>query len=279
MQGRLLPCQVSLRSEHNTHAEVFARFIVDDTTGFMTIKASWSNDEIGNIEGKETVAVETTRTSLRQHEGLGDNAIGIDVTEIKARKKTIVATGTQHEPARVGAPVVERLGVVGVGPIHKAVFAGREVEQPEVGLMMPNAELAKVGERVAEETSVVGRSGEGHRLILSLGIDNGVYTVAKVSRCRIEIDTAEIIANRVKLMAVLRKGTSCTEIERAAISREDWEGLIDRVLLEQGRKQQLILLDVIDLEVGSGIKHLNTVVVSTMERLARGVGRIGDITA
>ena len=41
----------------------------------MTIETSRSNDEVGNIEGKETIPIKTARISLRQHEGLGDNAV------------------------------------------------------------------------------------------------------------------------------------------------------------------------------------------------------------
>ena len=58
----------------------------------MTIEASRTNDEIGHIEGKETFSIETARISLRQHEGLADHPLAIDVTEIGSREKTVVAT-------------------------------------------------------------------------------------------------------------------------------------------------------------------------------------------
>ena len=64
--------------------------------------------------------------------------------------------------------------------------------------MVPDAELSVVGERVAKETSVVGRTGEGYRLILSLGIYDSVYTSAEISCRGIEIDAAEVIADGVK---------------------------------------------------------------------------------
>ena len=50
-------------------------------------------------------------------------------------------------------------------------------------------------------------------------------------------------------------------------------------MLEQGRKQQLIFLYVIDLEVGGSIKNLDTVVVGSMEQLTRDVGRVSYIAA
>ena len=57
----------------------------------MTIKASRAYDEIGDVERKETFAIETARISLRQHKGLADNALGINMTEIGSRKEAVVA--------------------------------------------------------------------------------------------------------------------------------------------------------------------------------------------
>ena len=58
----------------------------------MTIEVGWSNDEIGHIKGEETFAIETARIALGQHEGLADSSLFIDMTEIRTRIKTIVAT-------------------------------------------------------------------------------------------------------------------------------------------------------------------------------------------
>ena len=102
---------------------------------------------------------------------------------------------------------------------------------------MPDTELSVVGERVAKETPIVGRTREGYRFVQSLSINNGVYTVAEIARCGIEIDATEIIVNGIELMTVLRNGLGCTEIERTAVGRENGKGLINRVLLEKGRKQ------------------------------------------
>ena len=144
------------------HAKVLAGFIVDDTAGLITVELGWANDKIGHIEGKETFAVETARVALRQHKGFADIPLGIDVTEIGPCEQPIVATGTKHEPTGVGAPVVERFRSLRVGSSHKMALSCREVEQIEVGLVMPDAELSVVGEGVAQEMSVVGGTGEGN---------------------------------------------------------------------------------------------------------------------
>ena len=126
----------------------------------MSIEMGGTSNEIRHIEGEEPVAVETTRISLRQHKGLGDLAIGIDVTEIGTREEPVVTAGTEYYPARVCAPVVERFCVVRVCFSHGAALSCREIEQIEISLMMPDAELPVVGKRVAKETSVVGGAGE-----------------------------------------------------------------------------------------------------------------------
>ena len=123
---------------------------------------------------------------------------------------------------------MKRFRIVRVRPCHwprsiltphsSLVTSRRQIKQIEISLVMPNAELSVVGERIAEITSVVGRTREGHRLMQCLSIDDGVYTIAEIARRRIEIDTAKIIVNRVELMIILRESTCCTEIERAAVS-------------------------------------------------------------
>ena len=74
--------------------EVLARLIVDDMAGLMAIEPCWSNDEIGYVEGEESVAIESARISLRQHKCLGNNAACVDMTEIGPCEQTVVATGT-----------------------------------------------------------------------------------------------------------------------------------------------------------------------------------------
>lgn len=72
--------------------KVLSVVIIDETTGFMTVKAGWSYDEIRHIKGKETVAIETARIALRQHKGLADMPLGIDMTEIGSCEETVIAT-------------------------------------------------------------------------------------------------------------------------------------------------------------------------------------------
>ena len=257
-----------------SHTKVLASVVVDKPTGLLAIEAGGRNDEVGHVEREETVAIETARIALRQHECFGDTPFGIDMTEIRTREETVVAAGTEYEPTGVGAPIVERLRILGIGPVHRTTLPCSEVEQIKVGFMMPDTELSVVGKRVAKETAVVGGTGEGYGLALSRGIDDDIYLVTKSACVRIKVDAAEVIVDGVEKPHPhpLPEGegwTSYTEIERAAVGREDGIGLVDGVLLEQGRKDQLVFLDIIDLKVGGGVEDLDAVAVGTVEQLVR----------
>ena len=45
------------------YAKVGARITIDDATGLRTVEVRRTNDEIGDVEGQEAVAVETARVS------------------------------------------------------------------------------------------------------------------------------------------------------------------------------------------------------------------------
>ena len=83
----------------------------------------------------------------------------------------------------------------------------------------------------------------------------------------------------LKFHATLGQCLCCTEIQSLAIGRKYRESLIHRVLFQQWRDQQLIVGNVINLQIGSRIKHLHPILVTDMEHLTGGVGRIGDILA
>ena len=89
----------ALLVERFAHAHVLTRFIIDETAGLMAIEMSRADDELGHIEGKETVGIETAGIALGQHESFCDTAVGVDVTEIRAGEEPVVTAGTQHEPA------------------------------------------------------------------------------------------------------------------------------------------------------------------------------------
>ena len=84
-----------------------ARFIVDNPTYIIGVEMSGSNDEIGHIKREETLAIETSGITLWQHECLAGIALGINVAEIRTGVESVIATGTEYQPARVSAPIME----------------------------------------------------------------------------------------------------------------------------------------------------------------------------
>ena len=73
----------------------------------MTVETGRTNDEVRHIEGKETVAIETTRVSLRQHKSFGNITFSIYVTKIGSCEEAVVTTGTQYQPSGVCTPIME----------------------------------------------------------------------------------------------------------------------------------------------------------------------------
>ncbi len=82
-----------------TYAKVRSGFSVDGATGLTTIEMGRTCDEIRHVIGIETVTIELAWMALGQHKGLADMSLCINVTEIRSRVKTVVATRTQHKPA------------------------------------------------------------------------------------------------------------------------------------------------------------------------------------
>ena len=88
------------------------------------------------------------------------------MTEIGTCKETVVTAGTHHKPTGIGTPVMERLRILGVGPVHQTTLPRGKVKQPEICLMMPDAELPVVRQCVTKEPPIIGRTGEGDGLLL-----------------------------------------------------------------------------------------------------------------
>ena len=108
--------------ERLADGEVAAGGGVDDAGGLAAVEAGGGDDELGDVEGEETVAVELAGMALGEHEGLADAAVSVDVTEIGTGEESVVAAGTEHEPAGVGTPVVERLSIVGIRAGHRTIL-------------------------------------------------------------------------------------------------------------------------------------------------------------
>ena len=74
-----------------SHTKVFPVSIVDNPAGLLAVETSRRGDKLWNVERQETLTVETAWIALRQHESFGDVSEGIDVAEIGACEKSVVA--------------------------------------------------------------------------------------------------------------------------------------------------------------------------------------------
>ena len=81
------------------NTEVLTIFIIDGAAGFVTIEVRRGNDEVGDIIGKETLAIEAARIALWQHKGLANIPFCIDMTEIGTCIEPVVATRTKQQPS------------------------------------------------------------------------------------------------------------------------------------------------------------------------------------
>ena len=80
------------------NVKILAILIIDNPTCSITVEVGGPDDKFGHIEREETLAIETARIALRQHKGLANAPVCINMTEIRTRIETVISTGTQHEP-------------------------------------------------------------------------------------------------------------------------------------------------------------------------------------
>ena len=76
--------------------------------------------KIGGIEGIEQLTIVLLGIALGQHEGFSGMTVAVEHGEVNAAIEAIVTTTVKEEPATVGAPVVQTLGLVAVDFIHRA---------------------------------------------------------------------------------------------------------------------------------------------------------------
>ena len=94
--------------------------------------------KLWRIEREKQRAVVAFRIPLRQHKRLSANTVLIYVTQIQTGVEPVIPTTGEYEPAAGRIPIVETLRVFAVHFINRPSFSGLQVEQPEVGLMVPD---------------------------------------------------------------------------------------------------------------------------------------------
>ena len=125
----------------------------------MYIELNFVTSEVGHVVAVEIAVIIVPGIALRKEEGLRGATFIVDAGEVEQAVEPVFATRGEDDPARIAAPVVERFGTVGIGFGERMTFAVCQVEEPEVGLLVVDGEVAEVGLVVEQPSTVVTGSG------------------------------------------------------------------------------------------------------------------------
>ena len=247
-------------------------------TQLPVIELDGTGREVGHVVGVNQPVVVFPRVFLRQEEGLADVAVLVHAGQVETGIKAVAPAAAEDEPARVAAPVVEALRIVAVHFMKLAPCAVFQVEQAEVGLAVPDREVAVVGQGEHQVAAVVGRAGEGNALAQGGGVYQGIDPLAEGAVGGIEVDGAQVVAY---LLVFGRDYFGCrrAEVEFTAVGREDGKGFVSVLPLQQWGKEQFVGLGMIDQHVGCQVEDFDAFVLDHVERLAGAVHRVGDVLA
>ena len=78
-------------------------------------------------------------------ERLSTTAVGAYMCEEGAGERPVVATAAEHYPSAITRPRVIALSVVGVHFVEPTHSTALQVHQPEVGIVVPDVEIAVAG--------------------------------------------------------------------------------------------------------------------------------------
>ena len=144
--------------------------------------------------------------------------------------------------------------------------------------MVPDGEGAVIAQGEHQVLAVVGRFREGEALAHGNCIDDGLDILADGSRLRVETDFQEVVL-RLRELARNLDLPGGGEIERPAVGRKGREALPDALLLDLGRRDNLVVHHVVHLQVRIQVEHFDDLVRLDMEALAGIVGGVGDVLA
>ena len=118
--------------------------------------------EVGCVVGVEQLLIKLLWVTLRQHERFGGLPVFTHHREVDSAIETVVTPARKKEPPAVAAPIMLTVRTITVHLIHRSCLTSLQVQQPEVGLGMPDREIAIVNLCVHQITTVVRGTGEGY---------------------------------------------------------------------------------------------------------------------
>ena len=141
------------------------------------------------------------------------------MSQIELGVVAVDAARGEDDPMAVAAPVVPRVSVVAVDFRERPGFHCVQVEQPLVGLFVPDGETAIVAQGEEQKTAVVGRARMVGTLTHLAGVEDGVDLAYGASGLRVKAHAADVILDVfiVRRDVPSRRGD---EVECASVGRE-----------------------------------------------------------
>ena len=109
-------------------------------------------DVIGFHEAKIVVGI-----GLGQEERFGHLALRIHIGKEGTGVKSIQPTAAEHDPTAVAAPRVIALHIIAIDCDERNRCFRLQIRQIEIGVLVPNGEIAIPGERI-EQPAPIGRN-------------------------------------------------------------------------------------------------------------------------
>ena len=214
---------------------------------------------------------------LRKQEGFRGSPVGTEVGDVRHRVESVHPAAAEDKPPAVAAPRVVALDIRAVYLVHRAIFSRLRREEEEVGVFVPDAEVAVRADRKHQMLSVRGDAGERCAALFRLGVEERIHLIAERMRRGVEGDTAEAISHLPELLAGQCRGRA--EVERPSVGREGGEGLHPLGRAEEGRGRDGVLLGVVHHDVRCRVIDLDAVRVARMESLERAVHAESHVAA
>ena len=137
-------------------AGIFLGYLAECTDAILHLARDELRDVIGLHETQVIVGI-----GLGQQEGLRHLSLRIDIGKEGAGVESIQAATAEHDPTTVAAPRVVALHVIAVDRSQGNRYFRSQVSQIEVGILVPDGEVAIARERIKQPTAIRRDPWEG----------------------------------------------------------------------------------------------------------------------
>ena len=211
----------------------------------------------------------------RQFERFRSLPILVEMSNERTRKGPVVAATAEDEPTPVARPRVIALRIVGVALCKWPNVACLQVHQPQVGIVVPDMEIAEFPYREEQETPVGRDAWEGDTLVDSGSIEHQ-FSWPELSAVGVETLAIEVVfefletPNHLRgflLCCVLTLEMGAAIVESLAVGAPRWEHLEFLQVVLQIR--HFVTFHVVSNDVALFVKHLHFVGIDGVEVLMR----------